>query len=293
MLGPAQAARGVVVEMTRQKTPTWVLADRRRLEQVFVNILSNSVKYNRPDGRVRVSSAVENQMLVVSIEDEGVGMTTNQQAQLFQPFNRLGAERLGIEGAGLGLVISRQLVAAMGGELTLTSEPRRGTRVRIALPQVQAPAPPAVAAPRGGDPLDALEMPPALLLYVEDDPVNALLVEQYVSRWPHLRLVVAQDGETGLRNAMDLGPDLILLDMQLPDMDGLEFLARTHAEPASSKQRVIVLSADAMPRQVEASMASGAEAYWTKPLDYRRFCCDLAATLRASPPGPFAGQPVA
>ncbi|MBI5256711.1 MAG: GAF domain-containing protein [Burkholderiales bacterium] len=263
------------------------LADPLRLRQVLINVLSNAAKYNRPGGVVRLSlrqgePAAPAQVLI-SVADSGLGMTREQLAHLFEPFNRLGRERGGIEGTGIGLALTRQLMRLMDGELTVDSEVGTGTTVTLRLPAGPAngfaTAPPPPAGPGGDTAAEPAPAPSGLVLYIEDNAVNLLLVEQLFSRWPELRLVLAENGQSGLELARSLGPDLVLLDMQLPDMSGLDVLAALRADPVTRSLAVVALSADAMPESAAAARAAGAVDYWTKPLAFDRFLADVRERL--------------
>ena len=256
--------------------PLGAVADATRLRQVLLNLLSNAVKYNRPGGWAGVRARCEGQRVFIVVEDAGLGMTPEQQAHLFEPFNRLGREREGIEGSGIGLALARQLVLLMGGELHVDSEAGRGTRVTLALAacDVAPAAPPQAAAPVAAEPRGTV-------LYIEDNAVNALLVEQLLSRWAQVKVVLAADGQAGLALARSTAPDLVLLDLQLPDIDGLDLLGLLRAEPALQGVPVVVLTADAMPADVARARAAGATDYWTKPLDFQRALADIAELLHA------------
>ncbi|WP_284614369.1 ATP-binding protein [Aquabacterium humicola] len=281
-------------QVTLQATPaardgTWVRADPIRLRQVLLNLLSNGAKYNRPGGKVTVGLAQADHHVAIEITDTGLGMQPEQLAQLFQPFNRLGREGSGIEGTGIGLTLTRQLVHMMNGTLQLDSTPDQGTCARIELPLARAPADPASAAaapavapaaPGDGPP------PRGLVVYVDDDPVNLLLVEQLLARWPEVRTVTAGGGERGLALARSLRPDLLLLDLHLPDLGGLEVMRRLRADPSMSTLPIVALSASAMPEDVAAAIAAGATDYWTKPLDFDRVLPRLRELL-----APAAARP--
>ena len=192
----------------------------------------------------------------------------------------MGDERNATEGAGLGLVISRHLAERQGGSLDLTSAPGKGTTVTIRLnrDQVEDTLYPDFEATASGS-----LMPPGtagIVVYIEDAPVNILLMEQYVALCADVQLLVARDGATGLALVRQSLPNLVLLDMQLPDMSGLDVLDRLRADPATSGVRVVALSADAMPAQVTEAIARGAEAYWTKPLSLGKFKIELPKFLR-------------
>jgi signal transduction histidine kinase/CheY-like chemotaxis protein len=280
LLDAARLARGVTVSLQEPPAGLSVVADAVRLKQVLVNVLSNAIKYNRPGGVVHVSCVQTAQQACIAIRDEGEGMTPVQQRDLFIPFRRLGDEQAATEGAGLGLVISRHLMERQGGSLDIDSTPGVGTTVTIRVNRPphdddEANGPTTVAAPLSGLPGAA-----GVVIYVEDDPVNVILMDQYMALVPDVQLMVARDGRAGLELARTYLPNLILLDMQLPDMSGLEVLDRLRSDPLTSGLRVIALSADAMPAQVTEAIARGAEAYWTKPLSLAKFKAELPKYLR-------------
>ncbi|HSW06887.1 hybrid sensor histidine kinase/response regulator [Aquabacterium sp.] len=257
--------------------PTWVLADPIRLRQVLINLLSNAVKYNRPDGTVRLLWRTEDAAVQIEVIDNGLGMSAEQLAHLYEPFNRLGRERGDIEGTGIGLSLTRQLVRLMHGRLALDSQLGQGTRVSLQLPMAPAaPAPPPVAA-AAHDSSAA-----GVVLYIEDNPVNLLLVEQLLARWPDVRLLQAEDGGNGIALARSLQPDVVLLDMHLPDIDGLQVLRTLRADPATQGLAIVALSASAMPDEVAQAREAGATDYWTKPLDFDAFLAKLHRLLKAS-----------
>ncbi|MED5620763.1 PAS domain S-box protein [Ideonella sp. BN130291] len=261
--------------------PCWVQADGRALEQVLMNLLSNAIKYNRPGGAVRLALARDALHVQVSVIDEGEGLDAHQQAQLFQPFNRLGAERRRVEGTGLGLVIARELTLAMEGRLEVQSTPGRGSRFTVVLWAADG---------SGASPVDtvpsALDALPAgrdcarrSVLYIEDEPLNVVLMEEVFRTRPAWTLQVAVDGARGLHLARTLKPHLLLIDMNLPDMGGLQVIRELRAHPATAGLRCIAFSADAMREQIDAAMAAGFDAYWTKPIDLRRMLDLLSEEL--------------
>ena len=263
--------------------PLLTRTDPVRLRQVLMNLVSNAIKYNRPGGRVRVGAGIEGGRVLLRVEDNGLGMSAEQLEGLFQAFNRLGRERSAIEGTGIGLFITKRLVELLGGELRFDSREGRGTTVTVALPHVrpEGAAESSAFAPlplAGSEDSDALT---GTVLYIEDNPVNAMLVETYFQQHSQVRVVVCATGQEGLQRAADLQPDLVLLDMQLPDMHGLEVLQRLAADPQTTALPVIALSASAMPQEVEAATRAGALAYWTKPIDFARLRAGVAAVLKA------------
>jgi PAS domain S-box-containing protein len=244
-----------------------VLADRMRLKQVLLNLLSNAAKYGAAGSRVTLEarrSAAERVRL--SVRDQGPGIPQDQLAQLFQPFSRLGAEHGTVEGAGIGLALSRRLMELMGGRIGVDSRPGEGAEFWIELPAstLAAPPPPAdaEAAASGWQALGD-----SLVLYVEDNPANLALVEQIVARHSGVRLVSAGDGVQGLAMARARQPKLILLDIHLPVMDGYEVLARLRADPATRHIPVVALTAQAMPSDARRAIEAGFDEYIAKPID--------------------------
>lgn len=276
-------ARGIRVHRhDRDGEHLYVDGDALRLRQALINVLSNAVKYNRDGGAIDIRAARDGERVQLEVSDTGLGMTREQLAHLYEPFNRLGRERDVAEGTGIGLVLTRQLVERMNGRLEIDSEAGQGTRVRITLPaaaQAENPAtgvPPPPASPGAQA---ALDLPPLLLLYVEDNPVNVLLVRQLLARWPQIELVHAEDGQAGLELARRLHPDLVLLDMHLPDMDGVEVLGELRRDPATAALGVVALSASEHPQDVHRAQEAGALEYWTKPLDLRSFPADVIRVI--------------
>ncbi|HKX44182.1 MAG TPA: PAS domain S-box protein [Burkholderiaceae bacterium] len=245
-----------------------IQADRVRLRQVLVNLLSNAVKYNRAGGRVTVDWASLAGICHLRITDTGPGMTPDCLAHLFEPFNRLGAEKTNVEGTGIGLVLSRRLVELMGGVLQIDSEVGGGTVATLLLESSGKPA--------VGESVDA---PPSQhgaldghldVLYAEDNEVNVELVRQVLGFRPAIRLRVAENGTTALVMARENPPDVLLLDMNLGDMTGMELASALRRNVTTRGIRLVALSADALPEQIGAALASGFETYLTKPIDFRK-----------------------
>ena len=258
-----------------------VLADPVRLSQVLINLLSNAIKYNRAGGEVRVWSQSGGERVALHVADTGVGIAPEHLQHVFEPFNRVGAEATDVEGSGIGLAIVKVLVESMGGTVQVRSQPGLGSEFIVSLSAANADA--AAETPlteHGALPIAAADraaLPAgARVLYIEDNPVNALLVRAMLEQRPAVTLVVAEDGQSGVRSALRLKPDLVLVDMQLPDIDGLAVLRALRADPRTAGLRCVALSANAMPDDVEAALAAGFTDYWTKPIDFRRFleCID-------------------
>jgi len=278
-------AHGVQVEARQaMDTPAWVMADRRRLGQVLTNLLTNAIKYNRAGGRVWIELGGADLDGVpawsIAVRDNGRGLSPEQQAHLFEPFNRLGAEREGIPGNGIGLSIVRQLITDMGGRLEVSSLPGRGSVFRVDLPAAAAQVSGAGRVPgQGAAALSALPAAsaraPMEVLYVEDNAVNEMLVRQALSLRPQFLLRSAGDGAEGLALAERYAPRIVLLDMQLPDCHGLDLLQRMRPMSALAGARFVALSANAMPDDMQAALDAGFHDYWTKPLDVARFLDDM------------------
>ncbi len=244
----------------------WVNADPVRLRQVLVNLLSNAVKYNRPGGSVALTWKRAGGNCEIQVTDTGQGIPEDQLACLFQPFNRLGAESSTVEGTGIGLVLSRQLAEMMGGTLTVTSTFGVGTRATLVLGIACAPAAPCDPARLCQS--QARSAPALRVLYAEDDEVNAELVRQLVSMRQGVALRVATSGAMALECARADPPDLMLVDMNLGDMTGIELARALRRDRATRDIRLVALSADALPEQIDAAMAFGFESYLTKPINF-------------------------
>lgn len=245
-----------------------VLADRQRLTQILMNLLANAVKYNRDGGRVGVScEGVPEGRIRIKVSDTGAGIPPEKVALLFQPFERLGAEQTATEGTGLGLALSKALAEAMGGTLGVESEVDRGSTFWVELAHSEAPGvvvTPLRANPQAADQGTGVT---GTVLYIEDNVSNQRLMERVLARRPGVRLMVARNGEEGLDLARSERPDLVLLDLHLPDMHGDEVLRRLWEDPGTRAIPVAMLSADASPAQAKRLLAAGASAYLTKPLD--------------------------
>ncbi len=259
--------------------PCWVQADRRGLDQVLMNLLSNAIKYNRVGGRVGVALHAHAGRLQLAISDEGAGLTAQQQERLFQHFDRLGAEAGRVEGTGLGLVISLDLARAMDAELTVQSQPGVGSIFTLGLPMADAPQRDAATAPSPTEPLANAPRTQRQVLYIEDERLNVVLMEEVFRTRPEWALSIAEDGAEGLQMARALRPHLVLIDMNLPDTTGLALIRTLRSDPATLPLLCIALSADAMSEQIDAALAAGFDEYWTKPIDVSRMLLDLTRRL--------------
>ncbi len=248
----------------------YVRADRQRLVQVILNLLSNAIKYGGEGGHVVAAAAVRDGAVEIDVSDDGPGLEEEQKARLFQPFERLGAERSHIQGTGLGLALSRQLSVAMGGSLSLRSTKGEGATFTVRLQQSEGSGPASVISAAGPpvlrDPLVA-----QTVLYVEDNLSTVALVESIFALRPNIRLLTAMQGGLALDLAREHCPDLILLDLHLPDLNGDDVLVRLREDARTAAIPVVIYSADATERQVSRLLEAGAAAFLTKPARVTEF----------------------
>ncbi len=255
--------------------PIWLTADNLRLKQVLLNLLSNAVKYNQMLGSIEIEVGQRTQhMARISIKDTGYGIAAELQEGLFEPFNRLGHDRSEIQGTGIGLVISRELVRLMGGELGVESVAGIGSTFWIDLPLEEGDG---IA--NLDDSEDMLKQHEQMLeeheevikvLYIEDTPANMMLVRQLFIRFPLYQLLEAETAEEGLETARKLLPDIVLMDINLPEMNGFEALDIMKKEGLTEKMKVVALSANALVSEVERGYDAGFDYYLTKPVDFKK-----------------------
>jgi CheY-like chemotaxis protein len=258
------------------------------MKQVLINLLSNAIKYNRALGSVEVTcNAITAQRIRISVQDSGEGLPPEKLAQLFQPFNRLGQEAKAKEGTGIGLVVSKRLVELMGGEigvestvgkgsvfwfeLNLAAEPRSDVDVADLLAPIQAQA-------QQGAPLRTL-------LYVEDNRANMQLVEQLIARRPDMRLLSAGDGTRGIALARTHQPEVILMDINLPGISGIQALKILRDDPETKHIPVLAISANAMPHDIRKGLEAGFFRYLTKPINVNDFMHALDMALEHAEKG--------
>jgi len=252
----------------------YVMADQQRLKQVLLNLISNAIKYNGDDGTVTIASEeIDGSRLKIKVRDTGPGIKPESLSKLFTPFERLGAEQTGVEGTGLGLALSKRLLEMMGGSIGVENNPDRGATFWMELPLVKDPvtqletAMPVASAPVR----PAQQQRQRIVLYVEDNLSNITLIEHIVVHRPHVKLVAAMQGRLGLDLAREHRPDLILLDLHLPDISGEDVLYALRQEPALQNTPIIVISADATRGRIERLQSMGVLDYLPKPLDIKRF----------------------
>jgi CheY-like chemotaxis protein len=266
--------RGIKLAFPQFNIPLYVHADRTRLKQVLINLLSNAIKYNTKQGKVEVA-CIENTpgRIRISIEDSGAGLHPEEIAQLFQPFNRLGQDAGSEEGTGIGLVLSKQLVELMGGAIGVKSTVGVGSVFWFELNAVTEPQ----LSMEGSGIMALVQLPvlngaqPHSLLYVEDNPANMKLVEDIISRYPNIQLLTAVNGYDGIEIARTSQPNVIMMDINLPGISGLEALKILRENPATAHIPVIAISANALPLDIELGLKAGLFLYITKPIKVKEF----------------------
>ena len=284
MIEPQAQKRGIQMTFPQFDISWFVNADRTRLKQVLINLLSNAIKYNREQGTVKVKCATSSpERIRISVQDTGAGLPPEKLAQLFQPFNRLGQEASAEEGTGIGLVVSKRLVELMGGEIGAESTVGVGSVFWIEL-NLAAATPQIVAGIADSTPVAQAQVhndaPLRTLLYVEDNLANMKLVEQIIARHPNIRLLAAVNGNSGIEIARVSQPEVILMDINLPDISGSEALKILRADPATTHIPVIALSANAIPRDIENGLSAGFFRYLTKPIKVNEFMDALDVALK-------------
>ena len=274
LMRPLAAERSI--ELVTPAVPdkkVYVLADRQRLKQVLLNLLSNAVKYTPKGGRATISAAAsadDKHRVVVS--DTGPGIPAANLARLFIPFDRLGAEQSDVQGTGLGLALSQRLIQAMNGSMGVTSDVGHGSTFWVELPSTNSPLEQiSIRSKSCGKRIDTKRRDKRTVLYIEDNLSNLTLIEQILEEQEDIELISAMQGNIGLDLAQRHAPDLILLDLHLPDMAGWDVLAQLKARKETRDIPTIVISADATARQIDRLMAAGARAYLTKPLNVEEF----------------------
>jgi signal transduction histidine kinase/ActR/RegA family two-component response regulator len=285
LIRPLADGRGIhLLDTGTQECAEYIFADRQRLKQILLNLLGNGIKYNRDGGTVSISCARPRPgQLRIQVTDTGPGIPAEQFGLLFTPFERLGAERTTVEGTGIGLALSRRLAEVMSGTLDVESTVGRGSTFWVELPIVEGPVERVErleqlhGAPTMGP---MTEVQPAVV-HIEDNLSNVQLIERVLAQRPGVRLIPAMQGRLGVELARQHQPALVLLDLNLADLSGEDVLRMLRDDEATSRIPVAIVSADAMPRQVQRLLASGATAYLTKPIDVRELLALVDTALDA------------
>jgi PAS domain S-box-containing protein len=293
MMEPQAQQRGIRMTFPQMDIPYFVHADRTRVKQVLINLLSNAIKYNREQGTVEVKCALAgSERIRIGVADTGAGLPPEKLAQLFQSFNRLGQENSAEEGTGIGLVVSRRLVELMKGVIGAESTVGVGSVFWVELLLTAAPA---LEAAGAESPIVVPAPVPTAgrlrtLLYVEDNPANMKLVEQLVARRADIRLLTAVNGTLGIEVARASRPEVILMDINLPGMSGIEALKILREDSATASTPIVALSANAMPRDIEKGLEAGFFRYLTKPIKVKEFMETLNAALDLAESGKASSQ---
>ena len=289
MMEPQAQQRGISMTFPRFDNPCFVNADRTRVKQVLINLLSNAIKYNRTQGTVVVDCAASarRSAFASASADTGAGLPPEKLAQLFQPFNRLGQEASGEEGTGIGLVVSKRLVELMGGAIGVDSTVGVGSVFWIELNSTAAPQL-ALTQTEPQPPRPSRKRRPArgcarCSMSRTTRPMK--LVEQLIARRPDMRLLTAVNGTLGIELARAYQPDVILMDINLPGISGIEALKILREDPATAHIPVVALSANAMPRDIEKGLEAGFFRYLTKPIKVNEFMDTLNAALEFAEAG--------
>ena len=282
MIEPQAQKRGIAMTFPQFDIPCFISADLTRIKQVLINLLFNAIKYNKPGGTVAVEVTLGlPDSIRISVRDTGAGLAPEQLAQLFQPFNRLGKETGAEEGTGIGLVVTKRLVELMGGTIGADSAIGVGSVFWVELivaagPQLDVHEGDLAALERAQVPAGASLR---TLLYVEDNPANLELVEQLIARRPELRLLSAADGNLGIEYARAYQPEVILMDINLPGISGIEAMKILRADPMTAHIPIIALSANAVPRDIAYALDAGFFNYLTKPIKVNQFMDALDVAL--------------
>ena len=277
--------RGILMRIPQFERPSFVWADQTRLKQIVINLLSNAIKYNQPSGQVTVDYCVISaDRIRISFKDTGAGLTPEKIAQLFQPFNRLGQEAGSVAGTGIGLVVTKQLVELLGGVLGVDSAVGEGSVFWVELLSTPAPTLKLTGQEHASPklPIRPIDAPQKTLLYIEDNPANMKLVERLIERRTDIKLLKAVDGSLGIALARLSLPDVILMDINLPGISGIDALKALREDVATAHIPVVAISANAMTRDIEVGRQLGFFRYLTKPIVVEEFMTTLDMAIECS-----------
>jgi CheY-like chemotaxis protein len=287
LMQPLARARNIRLTTVYPSDPHCaVMVDRQRVKQILLNLLANAIKYNREHGTVTFTSeVVEDRLVRIDVRDTGPGISPVRLERLFTPFDRLGAEASGVEGTGLGLALSLRLAEVMGGRLAVQSAVGEGSTFSVEFPRVESVVAVADSSGVGREAAPVSGAAARTVLYIEDNLSNLTLVRRLFAQRSEVTLLPAMQGQLGLDLAREHHPDLILLDLHLPDLPGSLVLERLQEDARTQGIPVAVITADATVGQRARLLAAGARAYLTKPLDVHEFLAVVDALLDAAPAG--------
>jgi len=279
LMSPMAEKHQITLEFIQPKEKLFIHCDYTRLKQVLFNLCSNGIKYNNPQGLVNIQAKrLDDKLIRITIKDNGIGISKKQRSDIFVPFKRLGIERENISGTGIGMSISKSLVEGMAGNISFISTLGIGSEFYIDLPASQEKSipskikrPPAPVKIEKKQPLKSRH----LILYVEDNPFNMALMEDIIDSAGNLKLLMAKSAETGIEIAKKQTPDLILMDINLPDLNGYEALKILRGDSKTKKIPVIAISANATRRDINKGLAAGFDSYITKPFDINQLIREI------------------
>lgn len=282
LIQPLADQKNISIHYNSDQFETCIHADRTRLKQIFINLLSNSIKYNKAQGSISLScQPMDSGMLQITIIDTGIGITDDEQAQLFKPFSRVGAEKTHTEGTGIGLVLTKHLIELMGGSITLTSKYGQGTTISFELPAQNTPAYINEVTQQENNKREAISATSQshTLLYVEDNPANLKLISHLLAKRTEIKLITAHSGTLGVEAAIKHEPGIILLDINLQDMSGFDVLEALRLHKRFDNTPILALSANAMQQDIEKGLAAGFDEYLTKPINIHQFMSTINSAL--------------
>jgi PAS domain S-box-containing protein len=280
LVQPIAQASGIAIKIIPNNEDAFVLADQQRLLQVLLNLVSNAIKYNVEGGEVRIRAERQDALFRIGVEDTGIGIPSEKLAMLFKPFERIGAQHTEVQGTGLGLALSKRLTEAMGGRIGVTSNPS-GSCFFVELLSAKCPVKALKEIGWAEQVQSSVQTVDATILFIEDNPANGRLMEKILESRPSYHLFLARTGQAGLDLACEHRPDLILLDIDLPDFSGHEVLRQLRRDARFEHTPVIVVSADATPSHVDGLRHLGISAYLTKPIEVTSFLSQLDESFTA------------
>ncbi|GEM_PF-888818 len=283
LISPQAIAAQISIEQQQLEIgENFVTADSSRLNQVLVNLLTNAIKYNKKQGSIRIWLSKDIHKIRINIKDQGLGIPDNLMPSLFLPFNRLGAENSNIEGTGIGLTITKMLVEMMAGSINVESTEGEGCTFSIELEKA-TPADTLSGLSLLASQTQAEKPTPCQvsILYIEDNSANRLLMKKIITRNPDFTYSEAHNGADGITSALENNPDIILLDINLPDISGFEVLKALQEHDTETSSKVIFVSANAMPQDISQGQDLGAAAYITKPIDHQQLFSTIYHTLKS------------